>query len=498
MNTIISKSDAVSTQKSIKARGHEGLLLINGEWCDATAGGRIPVINPSTEEQLGSAAAAEAQDVDTAVAAARRAVNERRWTAIPPSQRAKILFRIADLMDANAQSLAEAETRENGMPLPFAQWSIANSAELFRYYGGWITKITGTTTEISAAPDVHCYTLREPVGVAAMIIPWNGPVLMACQKLAPALAAGCSCVLKPAEDTPLNILNVARLMLEAGIPPGVLNIVTGFGPSTGAALAAHPDVDKICFTGSTQVGREIVRAAAGNLKRVSLELGGKSPVIVLDDADLARTVPGVLGGIMLNSGQACVAGSRLYAQRRIYNKLLQALSDAAQAMPIGDGFQPGVQLGPVISQRHMQRILGYIESGVNQGAELVTGGSRLGDRGYFVKPTILATPPAESKVVREEIFGPVLTVTPFDSVEDAIALANDTEYGLAGYVYTSNVSRAHQLAKQVRAGYMFVNTPVIYDAAMPFGGMRQSGWGRELGKEGLDCFLDTKSVHVAL
>ena len=323
-------------------------------------------------------------------------------------------------------------------------------------------------------------------------------MIQACRKVAPALAAGCTAILKPAEDTSLNTLCLARICLEAGVPPGVLNIVTGMGPVVGQALAEHPDVDKISFTGSTATGRRIVQAATGNFKRVTLELGGKSPVIVLDDADLEMALPSILRGIMGNSGQACVAGSRLYAQRGIYDRLLRALSDAASKMVVGNGLDAATQLGPVISRKQMDRILGYIESGILDGAELLTGGKRRGEQGFFVEPTILSRTPADSKVVREEIFGPVLSAMPFDDVADAIKSANDSRYGLAGAVYTTSLARAHSIAKAVQAGYVWINTHHVMDSSLPFGGYKESGWGREDGAQGLDGYLETKTVVARL
>lgn len=475
-----------------------GLLLIDGQWCEAASGERLDVLNPSTEAVIGSAAAAGNGDVDRAVTAARRAMDERVWAGMPPSHRARILFRIADLIEKNVEDLAAAETRENGMPLQFARYSMMLSAEIFRYYGGWITKIHGQTSDISAGEDFHAYTLREPVGVAALIIPWNGPIMMAAQKLAPALAAGCACILKPAENTPLNVLSIVKLMLDAGVPVGMIQVLTGYGHVTGAALAAHEGVDKVAFTGSTATGREIVRLATGNLKRVSLELGGKSPVIVLDDAQIDQTVAGILNGVMLNSGQACIAGSRLYVQRGIHDRLMQALADAADKMVVGDGFDPASQIGPVISRTQMDKILGYVDTGLGDGAELVTGGKRVGDVGYFLKPTILTGAPQTSRLVKEEVFGPVLAATVFDTIDEAVALANDTQYGLAGGIYTRDVGNVHRIARRIRGGYLFVNCYSVVDPSMPFGGFKQSGWGRELGKEGLDAYLDTKSVFVAL
>jgi phenylacetaldehyde dehydrogenase len=491
-------NEGVGGSMADSAQATEGRLLIGDQWTEAITGERFDVINPSNEKRVGSAPAGDAADVDCAVRTARGALNSGVWGNMPPSQRAKILFKIADLMEARADEFITMEVRENGMPLPLARWEVANGVELFRYFGGWVTKINGLTSEISSGPNFHCYTLREPVGVVALIVPWNGPFLMTCQKLAPALAAGCACVLKPAEDTPLNALKLGRLALEAGLPPGVLNIVTGFGRTAGAALVAHPGVDKVSFTGSTAVGREIVRKCADNLKRVTLELGGKSPVIVLDDVDIATTVGAVLTGIMANSGQTCTAGSRLYVQRRIYDRMLAQLAAAAEGLRLGDGFDTNTQLGPLISDKQMRRVLGYIENGVAEGAQLLTGGAREGTRGFFVRPTILVEPPANARVVREEIFGPVLTAVPFDDIDEAVDLANDTDYGLAGTIYTRDVGNVHKLARRIRGGNLFVNSHGTYDPSMPFGGFKQSGWGRELGKEGLEAFLETKSVFVAL
>jgi phenylacetaldehyde dehydrogenase len=473
-------------------------LLIDGEWQASRSGATFRSMNPANDALVGQVCAGDAQDVDAAVRAARTAFDERRWLKMPSAERARILFSIADRIEAELDELAQNEVRENGMPLPIARGTIGGGAQAFRYFGGWIGKIHGQTGEVAHGEQFFGYTLKEPMGVAALIVPWNGPFMMACHKVAPALAAGCTAVLKPAEDTSLNTLHLARIALEAGVPPGVLNVVTGLGLVAGAALAEHPDVDKVSFTGSTAVGRQIVQAAAGNFKRLSLELGGKSPVIVLDDADLEKAVPTILNGIMANSGQACVAGSRLYAQRSIYDKLIQALSDAASKIVVGNGLDAGTQMGPVISQKQMDRILGYIDSGVAEGAEVTAGGKRRGDAGFFVEPTILSRAPADAKVVREEIFGPVLSAMPFDDLDWAIKQANNTPYGLAGAVYTTSLEKAHTVARAVRAGSFWINCYSVQDFWLPFGGYKESGWGRERGAMGLDAFMETKSVVARL
>lgn len=473
-------------------------LLIGGEWRAARTGESFASVNPATLEIVGQVSAGDARDVDEAVLAARAAFEDRRWIGLPPPRRAKILHAIADGIEADLERLARAEVRENGMPLPMARATIGNGAQAFRYFAGWIGKIHGQTGEMAQGDQFLGYTLKEPMGVAALIVPWNGPFMMACHKVAPALAAGCTAVLKPAEDTSLNTLNLARIALEAGVPPGVLNVVTGLGSAAGAALAEHPEVDKISFTGSTATGRRIVQASAANFKRLSLELGGKSPVIVLDDADLEMAVPAILNGIMANSGQACVAGSRLYAQRGIYDRLIQAVSDAAGRLVVGDGLREGTQMGPVISHKQLERILGFVERGAASGAEVTAGGRRREGAGFFMEPTILSRVAADAEAVREEIFGPVLSAMPFDDLDWAIRQANDTRYGLAGAVYTTSLEKAHRVARAVRSGSFWINCYSVQDFWLPFGGYKESGWGRERGAMGLDAFMETKSVVARL
>jgi phenylacetaldehyde dehydrogenase len=376
---------------------------------------------------------------------------------------------------------------------------VHGSIEMLRYYAGWSTKIHGMTSEISGPMgEFHAYSLRDPIGVAGMIVPWNVPFALICAKLGAALAAGCSCVVKPSEETPYSALLLVRVLEQAGVPKGVVNLVTGLGHEAGAALAEHHDVDKIAFTGSTEIGKRIVQAAAGNLKKVTLELGGKSPVIIFDDADLAKAIPTTAMGIFLHSGQICIAGSRLYVQRKVFDQVVEGLSGAAKSMKIGGAFDPTTQIGPLISAKQLERVSALVNSGVASGAELTAGGAAIGERGFYFQPTVLANPAADSRVVKEEIFGPVITANVFDEFEEVLEKANDTVYGLASTVYTTDISKAHLAAKSLQAGFVWINCHFVSDPSMTAGGFKQSGWGRELGAEGLDAYLQTKSVFTAL
>jgi phenylacetaldehyde dehydrogenase len=478
-------------------------MLINGEWTTARHGRTLEVYDPALGEIIDHVPAGDAEDVDLAVAAARRAFEDSDWSRMTASDRGRLIWRIGDLILEHADELAEIESLDNGKPVGVARAAdVPLAADLFHYMAGFVTKITGQTFPISVpyAPGAqfHAYTLKEPIGVVGQIIPWNFPLLMAAWKLGPALATGCTIVLKPAEQTPLSALRLAELMLEAGLPDGVLNLITGFGETAGAAIAAHPGVDKVAFTGSTEVGKLIVKAAAADLKRVTLELGGKSPNVVFADADLESAIPGAANAIFFNHGQCCCAGSRLYVEHKVYDDVLAGVADRAEQIKVGRGLDPDTEMGPLVSAEQLERVTAYLESGEREGVRTVAGGSQVGERGYFVAPTVLDGAGAGNKVFDEEIFGPVVTAIPFKDTDEVAPAANETVYGLAAGIWTSDLTKAHRLIPQLRAGTVWVNTYNIFDAALPFGGYKQSGWGREMGDEVIHEYTETKSVCIGL
>ncbi len=469
---------------------------------ESPSSGIIPVYDPSTEELIAEVPDSDQKAVDEAVARARETFDSGVWRKLPAAHRADVLFRAANIIRDRIDELAELEARDNGMNATAASHIIKVSLEMLVYYAGWVGKIHGESANLVSDgllgefETYHTFTQYEPVGVVGLIIPWNGPFFVAMLKVAPALAAGCSAVLKPAEETPLTALKLEEIFREAGLPDGVLNVITGYGETTGAALTAHPDVDKISFTGSTEVGRLIVHAAAGNLKRLTLELGGKSPLIMFDDANLDKAIMGAGMGLLAGSGQNCSCTSRIYVQRGIYDRVVEGLAAFAQMLPMGGSDDPNSVLGPLISEKQRWRVKGIVDDGVAAGAQVVTGGQPLDRRGYFYQATIITGTTPDMRLIREEIFGPVGSVIPFDDEDEVIAAANDTHYGLAGSIWTENLGRAHRVVNALHAGQVWVNSALASDPSMPISGHKQSGWGGERGRKGIEAYFNLKSVYI--
>jgi acyl-CoA reductase-like NAD-dependent aldehyde dehydrogenase len=485
-----------------KAQIKPGKLLIGGEWCDAASGATFDTVNPATGEVLTQIAAGTHPDVERAVAAARKAFDDPvgAWQKMTASDRGRLLWRIGDLIDAHVEEIAELETLDNGKPIFESRYvDVPMVAEVFRYYAGWATKIHGET--INSRANAFTYTLREPVGVVAAIVPWNFPLLLAAWKIAPALATGNTVIWKPASQTTLSALRVGELMIEAGMPAGVVNILAGAGAVVGMGLVKHPGVDKVAFTGSTSVGKEVMRSAADTVKRLTLELGGKSPNIVFADSDLEAAVRGAANGIFYGKGEVCAAGSRLFVEKKVHDEFMAKLVDRAKKLKPGDPLDPKTRLGAIVSEQQMNTVLGYIDAGKSEGAKLVAGGNRVsvdGGRGYFLEPTIFDAVDNNMKIAQEEIFGPVLATIAFDDVEQVAELANQNIYGLAAAVWTNDIRKAHAVARRLKAGTVWVNAYNLYDVALPFGGFKQSGFGRELGMHAIEHYTELKSVWVNL
>ncbi len=479
-------------------------MLINGKWVQAESGKTFDVIDPATTDVIGQAAEGDKADVDKAVKAARKAFESGPWPNMAPHDRGKMLHKVGDLILENLDTLAELESLDNGKPITIAKAAdVPLAADMFHYMSGWCTKRHGYTIPLNVMydPDAeyHVYTRKEPVGVVGQIIPWNFPLLMAVWKLAPALTMGCTVVLKVAEETPLSALKLGEILQEAGIPDGVVNIVTGFGHTAGAHLANHSGIDKVAFTGSTEVGRKIVQASANDLKKVSLELGGKSPNIVLGDADIDTAIAGAANAIFFNHGQCCAAGSRLFVQENIYDQVIEGVAEYAKKIKLGPGLDPSTEMGPVVSKDQFTRVSEYLDIGSKEGARAMGGGNKPTGNGYFIEPTVLADAKPGMRVVEEEIFGPVVAAMPFKEFDDdLVAQANNSIYGLAAGIWTNDLSKAHKLAARLKSGSVWVNCYNIFNSALPFGGYKQSGWGREMGEAVLDNYTEEKAVSIRL
>jgi len=495
-------SNAAAPSEATKAflSRHAHKQFIGGQWIDSASGETFETLDPATGKVIGQMARGNAADVDAAVASARTAFDDGRWSGLTPMERSKTLWAIADAIEANIDELAELETLDQGKALYVGRWAeIPGAVDQFRYFSGMATKIEGSMipTSINYQPpgkEVFAYTQHLPIGVVGAIVPWNSPLVLTAMKLAPALAAGCTIVLKPAEDTSLTAVRLVELMMEAGLPEGVINLVTGLGSEAGAALAAHPGVDKVAFTGSTQTGRAILDAAKGNLKRVTLELGGKSPVIVMGDADLDAAIGGAAGAIFFNGGQVCIAGSRLYAHRSVFDRVVEGVAEQAKAIQLGHGMDPSTQMGPLVSQRHAAKVAEFVAEGKKAGASVLTGGETTGPNSSFVTPTVITDVQPDMSVVREEIFGPVVVATPFDDLDEVLNAANDSEYGLAAGIWTESLSTATRATKRLQAGTVWINSHAMYDPSLPIGGIKQSGWGRDSGQVALDNYLNLQTV----
>ena len=483
-----------------KANTKPGRLFINGIFVDALSGKTFNTHYPATEAILTTIAEAGEQDVDLAVKAARAAFADGSpWRKMNSVDRTRCLLKLAELIRTHSEELSELETLDTGKPIfESSKFDIPQAAECFEYYAGWVTKITGETIPVSKGGDAFAYTLREPIGVCGQIIPWNFPLQMLAWKVAPALACGNTIVLKPAEQTPLTALRFAELTLEAGIPPGVFNVITGFGATTGALLVEHPDVDKIAFTGCVEVGKEIMRVASKTLKRVSLELGGKSPNIVFADSDLELAAKYALGGIFFNQGEMCTAGSRIFVEAGGYDEFMATITSRAQKMVAGDPLHPKTRLGSLISEEHLHRVLGYVDIAKHEGAIVTSGGERIGTKGFFMKPTVIEGVTNSMRVAQEEIFGPVASIIRFNDLEEVVREANNSQFGLAASIWTHDIKKAHRVARSVKAGTVWINTISTTDTALPFGGFKSSGFGRELGKAAIDLYTETKSVWIDL